>query len=57
MSNMSYCRFQNTLQDLLDCQDHIDDDDLSPDEQKARNRLLEICIQIAEWCQDEIERD
>ena len=29
MSNMSYCRFQNTVQDLQDCYDNIDDSDLS----------------------------
>jgi hypothetical protein len=25
MSNMSYCRFENTLHDLRDCQDHFGD--------------------------------
>jgi len=23
MSNMSYCRFENTLNDLMDCEDHF----------------------------------
>ena len=26
MSNMSYCRFQNTLHDLRDCMNHIEED-------------------------------
>ena len=50
MANMSYCRFQNTLQDLYDCADHILDDDLSSDEERARRRLVEICQEIVtEW--------
>ncbi len=28
----TYCRFENTLFDLLDCWENIDDDDLSPAE-------------------------
>ena len=48
MANMSYCRFQNTLQDLLDCYRHMDDDDeLSAKEKAARFRLLKLCEQIA----------
>lgn len=39
MSNMSYCRFQNTLSDLLDCLDHIIDDELSEDEERARKNF------------------
>ena len=53
MSNMSYCRFQNTLNDLMDCYDNWDselDDDrsLSNEEVQARKRLLEICEQIVD---------
>ena len=48
MSNMSYCRFQNTLADLRDCYDHLDDTDLSKEEQRARERLLETCRNIAD---------
>ena len=44
---MSYCRFTNTRQDLRDCQDHIDDDDLSPEERKERKKLIKLCIEIA----------
>lgn len=46
--NMSYCRFQNTLQDLIDCHENIYDADLSKEEARARKRLIEICIQIGE---------
>lgn len=47
MGNMSYCRFENTLNDLRDCRDHLDDE-LSPDEHKARTALLELCAEMLE---------
>lgn len=47
MANMSYCRFQNTLSDLKDCLEHLNDD-LSPSEEKARCKMLEVCISILE---------
>ena len=48
MGNMSYCRFQNTLNDLQDCYDNLDADlDNSPDEKKARKRLIVLCKDIA----------
>lgn len=54
MANMSYCRFQNTLPDLKDCYDYIDDDDLSEEEKRARKKLIKICREIAEmWLDDE----
>lgn len=52
MSNMSYCRFRNTLQDLNDCFEHIDDD-VSDAEDKARRRLIDICREIADFYPDE----
>lgn len=55
MANMSYCRFQNTLPDLRDCQEAMDDADLSPEESQARERLLLLCEQIASDFADEIE--
>lgn len=50
MSNMSYCRFENTLYDLLDCYRSLDDDtkDMSRSEFMARKKLLELCETIAE---------
>ena len=46
MSNMDYCRFQNTLPDLRDCEEHMDDD-LSDEEREAREQLLKACVRIA----------
>lgn len=48
MSNMSYCRFQNIFRDLQDCEEHIDDEELSTEETNARNKLLNLCLTIAE---------
>jgi hypothetical protein len=48
MSNMSYCRFQNTVQDLSDCAEHFGDTDLSEDEEYARRRMKRIMIEILE---------
>ncbi len=52
MSNMGYCRFQNTLDDLEDCNAHILDKDLSPEEQKARRELVTVCREIVEDFED-----
>ena len=53
--NMSYCRFYNTLQDLRECYNYIDDSDLSPEEEQARKKLIELCKEIAELFEDEDE--
>ena len=48
MANMSYCRFQNTLGDLEDCFENIDDiQNMSDEEKEAREQLIDICCDIA----------
>lgn len=52
MSNMSYCRFQNTLADLEDCEkalcELIDSaKELSKEELWAARALVDVCIAIA----------
>jgi len=50
MGNMGYCRFQNTLGDLRACYEHLDDD-LSEEEQEAKEKLLKLCKDIAiDYC-------
>lgn len=46
MSNMSYCRFQNTQQDFADCLEHIKDAGLSEDEKRARVRLVQAAMEM-----------
>ena len=68
MANMSYCRFQNTLDDLRDCYNHFGDPDLTPDgayddadnvlsrdESVARAELLELCRSIVDDYDTEYE--
>jgi len=54
MSNMSYCRWRNTLTDLRDCFEHIaDPEELSEDEASARVELVALCKQFLEWEPDD----
>ncbi|KEI94069.1 hypothetical protein N494_18260 (plasmid) [Clostridium botulinum A2B7 92] len=47
MSNMSYCRFQNTVEDLEECLNALTDrEELSIRENNAAKRMLK---NIAEW--------
>jgi len=46
MANMSYCKFQNTLNDLRDCYDAINDNNLSEEEERARDGLVKLCAKI-----------
>jgi hypothetical protein len=51
--NMSYCRFQNTLTDLRDCREALEDficqspTDLGREEADAAMRLVMVCDEIA----------
>lgn len=50
MANMSYCRFQNTLADLRDCEESDgmwDPETLSDEEKRARTALISLCCDIA----------
>ena len=48
MSNMSYCRFENTFKDLLDCYENLDDPTLeqSKTELVSREQLIDLCRKI-----------
>ena len=43
---MSYCRFQNTLSDLIDCEENFDNIK-SEDEARAALRIIKIAERIA----------
>lgn len=55
MANMSYCRFQNTLMDLQDCYENMDDEDLSEEEERARTHLIEACLNLSGDYEHELE--
>jgi hypothetical protein len=53
MSNMSYCRFENTLRDLRDCARELDEiggnlAELSTAEARAADQLIRLCAKISE---------
>ncbi len=63
MSNMSYCRFENTVPDLQDCYDALSDagsikemeDNASSEfEKKAIRKLVKLCKEIADDFSDEL---
>jgi hypothetical protein len=45
---MSYCRFENTSSDLLDCREHILDKLTGDYEPRARVQLVRLCADILE---------
>lgn len=54
MSNMGYCRFQNTLDDLRDCYRNMDNE-VSDKEHKARIALVKLCVSISDEYKDTLE--
>ena len=48
MSNMSYCRFNNTAIDLEDCIDTLHEGVESKEEARKRKRLLQLCRDFIE---------
>lgn len=56
MSNMHYCRFENTLSDLRDCYEDMEESDsMSTEEKRARKRLIKLCRDIANDYECELE--
>ena len=52
MSNMSYCKFENTVSDMRDCIDTLDEimgnvDDLSESEARHAKRFITLCLRVA----------
>lgn len=57
MSNMSYCRFENTANDLEDCFDNFEDN-LEWSEFSSRKRIVELARQIIElYWEEEFEEE
>jgi hypothetical protein len=47
MANMSYCRFENTYRDLVDCAQAMNET-LSERERKYKEKLVNVCQEIIE---------
>ena len=56
MGTMGYCRFQNTLEDLYNCQEHMGDE-VGQDERRARKRLIKLCKDIVDNFGDELDEE
>lgn len=49
MSNMSYCRFENTYKDLQDCFEALDNMEISSENEKYyAKKLLKLCGEISD---------
>lgn len=55
MTNMSYCRVENTLADLKDCYNNVEPDDLSENEEKAWKELIVLCQDMVDDYKEEEE--
>ena len=51
MANMSYCRFENTYKDLVDCYENMENVN-SESEKRYRQRLIKLCQNIIDECSD-----
>ena len=54
MANMSYCRFHNTVNDLEDCKEALENENIeSVDEKKKAKALIQLCREIADSFDDD----
>lgn len=64
MSNMSYCRFENTYNDLLECLDALDneggiegvEEEANQYEKPYVRKLIELCDEVAQGYVNELEQ-
>jgi ferredoxin len=56
MANMSYCRFENTLNDLEDCAEHLHEPE-SKTEIACRDKMVETCRCIVDDWDESVEED
>jgi hypothetical protein len=48
MANMSYCRFENTYNDLIDCIENLNKVADNERDERYRRRLIELMIETVE---------
>ena len=48
MANMSYCRFENTYNDLIDCIENLNEPASNERDERYRKRLIELMIDTVE---------
>jgi hypothetical protein len=59
MSNMSYCRFENTLNDLVDCFNNIHEEAENERDERARKLMIRFLfenINLVEDLKEELDQ-
>ena len=52
MANMSYCRFENTLNDLVDCLDNISQEAENERDERARKQMIRFLFENIDFIED-----
>ena len=52
MANMSYCRFQNTLNDLVDCINNIHEEADNMRDEQARKQMIRFLFENIDFIED-----
>ena len=52
MANMSYCRFENTYNDLIDCLDNIENEASNDRDERYRIRLIKLIAENMDLIND-----
>jgi hypothetical protein len=52
MANMSYCRFQNTLNDLVDCINNIHEEADNMRDEQARKQMIRFLFENMDFIED-----
>ena len=52
---MSYCRMENTYNDLREAYEHMDDADLSIAEERHKRKIIKLCKRITNAYDDDAD--
>ncbi len=52
MANMSYCRFENTLNDLVDCFQNISEEAENSRDERARKQMIRFLFENIDFIED-----
>ena len=52
MANMSYCRFENTLNDLVDCINNIHEEAENSRDERARKEMIRYLFENIDFIED-----
>jgi hypothetical protein len=52
MANMSYCRFENTLNDLVDCINNIHEEAENMRDERSRKQMIRFLFENIDFIED-----